>query len=68
MIEDLWEPIPDFSEETYWTDYSVSCDIRDVLLWLLSELCVTDENDEIFSDLWEPECEFYPLWEDDWLY
>ncbi len=62
---ELWETIDlDYSE--LWSDMDWLCEI---LLELCLELEVEDEDiDEMFSDQWLPDYEFYPLWEDEWLY
>lgn len=67
LDEELWELDSDLEYfGLLWADVDLLCYI---LLELCIELEVTDEGIcDIFPDLWEPDYEFYLLWEDDWYY
>ncbi len=59
---ELWEQDLDWE---FYIDLDVFCDI---LLDTCLDLELADEDMyEIFPDLWEPDYEFYPFWEDEWL-
>ncbi len=58
---ELWE------QDLEW-DFCIDLEFYDILLEIFLDLEIVDEDIyEIFPDMWEPEYEPYPLWEDEWI-
>ena len=63
--EEFWELESDpYLSEPCWTDIDVLCDI---LLEICLDLEILDEDVyDMFPELWEPDYEIYPFWNDEW--